>query len=80
MLGAAALAGPVQAQTAFDPPAELGDLYAVDGVTVTPADEPFDDVGLAMIDPFASRPEADAARSNVRKAGFAGAQIVTAQR
>ena len=33
-----------------DPAVELGAAYAIDGVTITPADAPFDDVGLAAFD------------------------------
>ncbi len=46
----AAFAGSTQAQTAADPPAELGQPYAIDGATVIPTDGPFDDVGLAVLD------------------------------
>ena len=46
--------GVVHAEPAFapatDPPVELGAAYAIDGVTVIPADAPFDDVGLAALD------------------------------
>ena len=46
----AALAAPAPAPPATDPPAVLGEAYAIDGLTVTPADAPFDDVGLAALD------------------------------
>ena len=41
---------PAPAPPAADPPAVLGEAYAIDGLTVTPADAPFDDVGLAALD------------------------------
>lgn len=50
MFGGAAFAASSTTQPAADPPAELGEAYAVDGVTVTPADKPFDDVGLAVVE------------------------------
>ena len=46
----AAVAAPSPALPAADPPAVLGEAYAIDGLTMTPADAPFDDVGLAALD------------------------------
>ena len=51
MLGEAAFAAPVPGTPATDPPVEVGEAYAIDGMTVTPADGPFDEVGLAVADP-----------------------------
>lgn len=49
VLGAAAFGGSIHAQ-AVDPPVELGQPYEVDGITVTPVDASFDDVGHAALD------------------------------
>ena len=46
----AAFAGSPQAQIVADPPAQLGQPYTIEGVTVIPSDGPFDDVGLAVLD------------------------------
>ena len=49
LVGGVAHAAPASAP-ATDPAVELGAAYAIDGLTVTPADAPFDDVGLAALD------------------------------
>lgn len=50
LAGATLAAAPLPAPPVSDPPAVLGEPYAVDGATVTPVDAPFDDVGLAALD------------------------------
>lgn len=54
MMGCAAIAAPAAPPVAIDPPALIGEPYAIDGVTVSPADAPFDDVGLAALDATAA--------------------------
>lgn len=49
LVGGVVHAAPASAP-ATDPAVELGAAYAIDGATVTPADAPFDDVGLAALD------------------------------
>ena len=50
LAGVTLAAAPLPAPPVSDPPAVLGEPYAVDGATVTPVDAPFDDVGLAALD------------------------------
>ncbi len=49
LVGSVVHAAPASAP-ATDPAVELGAAYEIDGATVTPADAPFDDVGLAAFD------------------------------